>query len=200
MARCQTLGRDRRRGAGMGREQDGLFQAGQAVEDAGQPVGPDVCLTVDRGQHVAPRFEPEVRERGRSLQRGRCKLEARVVHDVADDLDPAGNAFAAKRVGAALVGAEEDVGNAVDLDPVVLLGHREVAAPESRLDVRDRRTRRDGGLRPGQGRVRVAEDEDRVGSFGAGPFLEELAHPIDIGRSQVEVDRFHEAELVEEHL
>ena len=184
----------------MGREQDGLVQPGQAVEDAREAPGLDVRLAVDRGEYVAAGVHAEVGERRRPLARSRRQLEARVVHHVSDDLDPAGDAFAAKRLGAALVRAEEEIGQAVDLDAVVLLRHGEVAAAQSRLDVRDRDALGDGGPRSRERRVRVAEDDDAVGTVRVDLLLETGTHPIDIGRSEVEVDRFGQPELVEEDL
>jgi len=59
--------------------------------------------------------------------------------------------------GGALVRRQDQLGQAVDRDPVPLLGHREVAATEPGLDVRDRCLAR--RLRTRERRVRVAVDE-----------------------------------------
>jgi hypothetical protein len=47
----------------------------------------------------------------------------------------------------------------------VLLGHRQVAAPQPGLDVRDRNTGIACGFRPCAGRIGVAEDERPVRSL-----------------------------------
>ena len=136
-------------------------------------------LGIGLAAHAAPQLDPALRA---SL--------------AADDLDPAGNALAAERLGAALVRAQEEIGDAVDLDAVVLLRHGQVAASQPGLDVRHRDALDDGGPRPGERRVRVAEDEDAVRSGRVDPLLEPRAHLLDIGRSEVEVDRFGQPELV----
>ena len=76
-------------------------------------------------------------------------------------MDLAADALAAQRRGRALVGGEEVGRERVDLDPVALLRHRQVAAPQPRLDVRDG----DPGAGPAarERRVRVAVDQHRVG-------------------------------------
>ena len=66
------------------------------------------------------------------------KSARRVGHDVADHFDAAGDALGRELLGRPLVGTEEKRRELVDLDPVALLGHREVEAAQARLDVRDR--------------------------------------------------------------
>ncbi len=66
--------------------------------------------------------------------------------------------------------------------------------------MRDRDALGDGGPRSGERRVRIAEDDDAVGPGQVDLFLETGTHPVDIGRSEVEVDRFGQSELVEEDL
>jgi len=61
----------------------------------------------------------------------------------------------------ALVGGEQERRDAVDLDPVALLRHREVSAAQSGLDVGDGEP--GAGPRPRQRRVRVSVDEDGIG-------------------------------------
>src|SRR5579875_3227984 len=75
-------------------EQDGLVQAGQPVDDAAQALRPDVGLAVDRGHDVPARLDALVAEDPRAPAGDRRELEARVGHHVADDLDPAADAFA----------------------------------------------------------------------------------------------------------
>ena len=84
-----------------------------------------------------------------------------VGHHVADDVDLAADALAAQRLGGALVGGEEVGRERVDLDPVPLLRHRQVAASEPRLDVGDGDPVAGPAAR--QRRVGVAVDQDRVG-------------------------------------
>ena len=73
----------------------------------------------------------------RALAGDRRELEARVRHHVADDVDRSRHAFAEQRLPRALVGTEQKLGHGVDRDPVVLLGHRQVAAAQPRFHVRD---------------------------------------------------------------
>ena len=94
---------------------------------------------MDRRDDVAPGSTPkraETPERSRAIG---AEPEARVGHHVADDLDAPGDALGDASVSArALVRAEQERREPVDLDPVALLRHREVAAAQPRLDVRDR--------------------------------------------------------------
>ena len=98
-----------------------------------------------------------------------------------------------------LVGAEEQVGQPVDLDPRPLLGHREVAAAQPRLDVGDRMPAAAAAAGAGEGRVGVAEDEDGVGPLGRDDLLQRRGQGVDVRGAQVEaVRRLGEPELVEE--
>ncbi len=86
-------------------------------------------------------YEPRLVRHGKRGARDRGEDPARVGHHVADDVDPPEDAFAPRASARAVVRAEEEPGEAVGLDPVVLLGHREVAAAEPGLDVRERNRR-----------------------------------------------------------
>ena len=126
----------------------------------------DVGLAVDRADEVALRRYVEALEDVRARARDRREQVERVAHDVADDLDPASHTFAFERRARSFVGREQQLREPVDLDPVALLGHREVAAAQSGLDVRERGADLDGRLRAGERRVRVAVDERPVGPLG----------------------------------
>ena len=63
----------------------------------------------------------------------------------------------------ALVRTEQQRGDPVDRDPVPLLRHRPVAAPQARLDVRDRNPGVERRLGPRERRVRIAVHERPVG-------------------------------------
>ena len=58
---------------------------------------------------------------------------------------------------------QEQVGEPVGLDPVVLLGHVVAVGAQPRLDVHERDAGRDRGAGAGERRVRVAADDDDVG-------------------------------------
>ncbi len=88
-----------------------------------------------------------------------------------------------------------------DLDPVVLLRHREVTAPEPGLDVRERHGRVGCRARARERRVRVSVDEDEVGRLLGDPGRNRRPHLRRIRRVEVEaVARLGDAELVEEDL
>jgi hypothetical protein len=141
-------------------------------------------------------------ERGqdrRAFARDRREPEARVRHHVADDLGPAAHALAAEDVARALVRCEQERGDPVDLHPVVLLRHRQVPASQPGLDVGDRGVA--GRPRPRQRRVGVAVDEHVVRPLGPDDRRDPCAHPLDVGRVEIErVGRRWQVELVEEHL
>ena len=88
---------------------------------------------------VATMYRPGVGSAsGATLPRDRSEAHRRVGHHVADDLHHALDALGGERRAGSLVRCEEQRREAVDLDAVALLGHREVAAPEPRLHVGDR--------------------------------------------------------------
>ena len=83
----------------------------------------------------------------------------------------------------------------------MLLGHREVAAAQPGLDVRERDRRVRCGPRARERRVRVAVDEDDVGRLRGDPLGDRRLHPLGVRGVQIEaVARLGEAELVEEDL
>ena len=99
--------------------------------------------------------------------------------------------------GRALVGGEEVGRDPVDLDPVALLGHRQVAAAQPGLDVRDRQART--GPRSREGRVRVAVDEHRIGRPPGDRGAQRRLDRRDVRGAQVERDgRLAQRELLEE--
>ena len=145
--------------ARMDGEDDHLVDPIEAFDDASEARLLDVRLAVDRRDDVATRLVGHGKRRAGQ----RCEEPARVGHDVADDVDPAQHSFRFERSFRSVVGAEQEPGEAVGLDPVVLLRHREVAASQPGLDVRERDRRIRCGLRAGERRVRVAVDEHDVG-------------------------------------
>ncbi len=105
------------------------------------------------------------------------------------------------RVSRALVRAEKHRGELVGLDAVALLGHREVAAAQAGLDVRQRQVERGRGKGAGERRVGIAVDEHPVGPLLAQASLDRRLHDLWVGGAQVEpVARLREAELLEEDL
>ena len=122
-----------------------------------------------------------------------------VGHHVADHLAPPGDALALELRRGALVGAQEQGGEPIGLDPVVLFGHRGVEAPEAGLDVRERHP--GGRTGAGGGRVRVAVDEHPVGPLALDDGPDRPRHGVDVGGTEVEpVRRRGDGELVEENL
>ena len=172
----------------VGGKDHALIEAAEAVHDSRQPLGPDVGLAVDRRSDVPARLElvPAQRlssGRGRSARAGKA---ASAITSPTTSI-AAGNPFAEQRLPRAVVRGEEQRGDGVHRDPVVLLGHREVTAAQARLDVRDRHGGVAGGLGAGERRVRVPVDERPVG-----PLLREdrgdlRAHRLGVGGVEVEV-------------
>ena len=192
-----ALERDGR--ARVDREHDGLGQAVQPFDDAGEPLRACVRLAVHGRDDVAAGRQLELGEKTRPAPRDRRELHRRVRHHVTDHLDSSLDALGGERLARTLVGREQHVRQAVDLDPVALLGHLEVAAPEARLDVRDGNACLD--RRPGSGerRVRVAVDEHRVRLRRSNGIEDRGRHRRDLGRVEVEPHVWlGQAELLEE--
>ncbi len=182
-------------------EDDRLFDALEALDDPCEPVGPDVRLAVDRREHERPRLEAEPLEDVRPLARERREPHRGVRHHVPDDLDPSRHVLGEERFARALVRRQQQPGEPVDLDPVPLLGHLEVAASQPRLDVRDRGACEDSRAGAREGRVRVAVDEHGIGSLAFRDCKDRGLHRLGIGGVQIEaVARLAESELVEEDL
>ena len=97
--------------------------------------GEDVRVPVDRRDDVGAGFDLEVFESVGTLARDRCEQTVRIRHHVADDLRPPGDALSLEDRARALVRAQEEVSDAVDLDAVVLLRHRQIARAHPRLDM-----------------------------------------------------------------
>ena len=100
---------------------------------------------------------------------------------------------------------EQELGELVRDDPVDLLGHRAVEAPQPRLDMRVRHTELDEHERGRERRVDVAGHEREVGWIGGHDPLEPLHRAGGLlgmrARSDVEpMRRLREAELVDEEL
>ena len=114
-----------------------------------------------------------------------------------DDVDRAGHRLLPQSRGGALVGGEEEGRAGVDLDPVALLRHRQIAAAQARFDVRHRQRARGAGT--SQRRVGVAEDEDRVRPPLADRRTERLLEHGDVRGAEIERERgLGQAQLLEE--
>ena len=150
---------------------------------------------------VATTYAPGCVGRRDAFARDRREAERRVGHHVADHLDAPGDALVPQRRRRSLVGAEEQRCEPVDLDPRALLGHRQVAAPQARLDVRERDAGRHRSPGAGERRVRVPEDEHDVRRLGREHRGDRRRQPVDVGGAEVEpVRRLVEPELVDEDL
>ena len=179
----------------MHREDEAALRGVDRVDDRAQPVRLGVRLAVDR-QHRVGRLVAAARSRRATGSKSRVASR----HHVADHLPAAGDALRLELRRRALVGTEEQRRQPVDLDPVPLLGHRQVEAAQPRLDVRDRHLLA-RGVRSGERRVRVAVDEHPVGPLRLDHLADRRGHRHRVGGAQVEpVRRLREAELVEEDL
>ena len=141
-------------------EDDRLADPAEAVDDAREPLRWHVGLTVDRRDDVLVRDEPEPRrmpERSRAI--GAKRKQTSAITSPTTSMRP-GTPSRCERRRRPLVGAEEQLRDSIDGDAVSLLGHREVAAAQAGLDVRDRHVAR--RLRACERRVRVAVDEHPV--------------------------------------
>ena len=90
-------------------------------------------------------------------------------------------------------------------DPVRLLRHRAVEAPQPGFDVGDRDSQLRRAERRAEGRVDVARDDHQVGALGAQHRLEPLQHARDLLRvasrpDPQQVVGLRHAELLEEDL
>jgi hypothetical protein len=178
-------------------EEDALVELIHALHDPPQARLFHVRLAVDRGDDVGPRLV-------RNRKRGTCDRAEEPVgvgHHVTDDVDSAEDTLALEDCARAVIGTEQEPGEAVRLDPVVLLRHGEVAAPETCFDVRQRNRRVCCRARACDRRVRVAVDEDEVGRLCAHPLGDGRLHDAGIRGVELEpIARLGEAELVEEDL
>jgi hypothetical protein len=179
----------------VGGEHDWIGDPVEALDDVPEAGLEHVGLAVDRRHDIAPR---RVRDRV-ALAGSGSEAHARVGHHVAHDVELAGHALDAQVRGRPLVRAEEVRGDRVDLDPRVLLGHREVSAAQARLDVceRDAGRRRRPSAR--KRRVRIPVDEDHARALALQDRPQVLLHRQRIRGVEVEpVPRLLDAELFEE--
>ena len=162
----------------MDREDEAPLARLERGDDRAQPLRLGVRLPVNRQRRV------DAFSRRGTRERDGFEKPCRVGHHVADDLASAGDAFRLELAGRALVRAEEKRGEAVDLDPVPLLRHREVEAPEPRLDVREPDSRR--RVCAGERRVRVAVHEHPVGPLALDRLADRgvIASTSDVRRSR----------------
>ncbi len=159
------------------------------------------CSTFAWRWIVATTYEPGSCGTGKCRPRERSEDARRVRHHVAHDVDPTEDAFVLERSLGAVVRAEEEPGEAVGLDAVALLRHREVAAPQPCLDMCQWNRRVRGRMCSRERRVRVPVDEHEVGFLRADVLRDRRLHRVDARRVEVEaVAGLRQAELVEEHL
>ncbi len=181
----------------MGREDDRLVDARETLDDPAQPLRPNVRLAVGRGDDV----RAWVVRRRNPLARDRREAKCCVGHHVTHHERRSADALGGERRDRALVGAEQKRREAVDLDPRPLLRHREVAAAETGLDVRQRDPRGGGRPRSGERGVRVAEDDDGVGPLRLDDAANGGRQRLDVGRAEVEPVRgLRQSQLLEEDL
>ena len=180
----------------MRREDHAFARPAQAVHDAREALGSDVGLSVNRRRDIGAGLELVPSEHRRALAGDRREPEAGVGHHVTDDVDAAADTLAEQRLARPLIGTEQERGHGVDGDPVVLLGHREVAAAEAGLDVRDGDSGVACRLGARAGRVRVAEDERPVGPLLREHRRDRGPHRLGVGGVEVEpVARLGQPEL-----
>ena len=178
-----------------------LAESSQPSDDAAQPLRADVRLAMDGDEEVAAGLDVEAHERVGALPCDRREAKACVGHDVSHHHGLAGHALGGEGGTRALVRTEQQAREPVDLDPVSLLRHVEVAAAQARLDVGKRRSGLLGGACPGESRVRVAVDERPVRPLGAQRFGDPRRHRVRVGGMRLEpVAGLAEPELVEEDL
>ena len=139
--RCGTWGQ-RVAGPGMRGKDQWEVERVECGRDPCEPVGLDVRLAVDGREHVAAGLHAEPVEDPGALTCDRREDPVRVRHHVADDLASPRDALRLELRGGALVRAEQERRHSVDGDPVPLLGHLGVEAPQPGLDVGDGRAAR----------------------------------------------------------
>ena len=125
----------------MRREDERLLETAEPRGDPPEPRHPNVRLPVDGDEEVAPRLDAEAAKSVGPLARDWRESHRGIGHDIPDDHGGPRHALGDEDLARALVGREEELRDPVDLDPVPLLRHLEVAAPQSGLDVRDRGAR-----------------------------------------------------------
>ena len=162
-------------------------------DDPSEPAGLGVRGPVNRQHVVRPC------RRARSARGDRDEEPRRVRHHISHHLDPPGDPFRAQLARGAIVGREQQCRDAVDFDSVSLLGHLEVEAAQSGLDVGDGNAA--GGVGACDRRVRVAVDEHPVRAFPLDDLADRPGHRRGVRGAEVEaVGGLGKRELVEEHL
>lgn len=120
------------------------------------------------------RHESEIAVRGDAECPGAVEVGQQAVHhDVAHQMNASGIDAFGEQVRVRICGrGEVPTGDAVDDDPVDLLGHRPIERSQSRFEVGDRDAElgRDDGA--GGGGVDVADDDDGVGRVRIDPLFE----------------------------
>jgi hypothetical protein len=159
--------------------------------------------TVQRDQQVVARLDAQARC-GRSSAKPRLDGHEAVDHRVAHEvhalvLDP----LAAQVLDRLVAVQEQHVRELVGDDPVDLLGHAAVEAPEPRLEVGDRQAHLGRDERHRQRRVHVARNDDQVGPLLLEDRLDPLHHArrlngVTPGSDAEHVVRRGDAELLEE--
>ena len=183
--------------ARMGREDDPFLQPVQPFHDVAEAWLEDVRLPVHRRHHVAPGLE----RYWEPLARDRREAVASLHHHVADHVGLTQHAFLGEGRARAVVRAEEEPGQAVDLDARPLLGHRQIAAAQTGLHVRERNRRLRRRARAGEGGVRVAVHEHEIGLLTTDDARDLRLHELRVRGLQVEaVLRSRQTELLDEHL
>ena len=160
---------------------------------------------MQRHQQVAAGLEPERRGRA-ALADPVGERHQGVDHRVADELHPRLLHSLRAQVLHRLVAVQEaQRRDQVGADPVRLLGHRAVEAPQAGLQVGDRDSQLRRAERRAEGRVDVARHDHQVGTLCPQHRLESLHHARDLlrvaSRSDPEqVVGLGHAELLEEDL
>ena len=161
----------------MQRQHDREVEAQQELHEALQARRiVDRARPMRRREHVLACADARLAQRLLVGARARGDDPGDVDHDVADDLDRAGDRFAREVVRRALRGHEQQVADVVGDDAVELLGHRAVERAHPGLDVRDGDPQLRRCERARERRVRVAVDEHRVGLLGAQQIAERGEH------------------------
>ena len=137
---------------------DELRQAPRFVDGAG---------AVRRREHVLAGAHAGLLQRPVVGGGARREHARDVDHDVTDDLDGARHRLAREVARRDLRRREQQRAQMVGDDAVDLLGHRAIEGAHPRLDVGDRNLRLGRREGAGEGRVRVAVDEHRVGRLVA---------------------------------
>ncbi len=158
---------------------------------------------MQRHQHVLPALQAPSLDSTLRVDPG-AQGHQGVDHRVADVVDRRRVAPLGHEVSLGLGGVrEEEVRHPIGEDPVDLLGHRPVEAPQPRLDVADRDAHLHRDERGGERGVHVAGDEHHIGLLLLEHRLEALHHPggllgVRAGSHVEQMVRCSDPELLEE--